>query len=112
MERRQADKRGRVPLADGPASLSPCSAGEIHRAAMVPPWCRPMAQAPSARNRCPQRYSLGAGTGTARRRCAPLTWKRCGGPMSARSSEKDRLPRFDPVEVGMLLLGVVALTAV
>jgi hypothetical protein len=32
--------------------------------------------------------------------------------MSARSSDKDRLPRFDPVEVGMLLLGVVALTAV
>jgi hypothetical protein len=31
--------------------------------------------------------------------------------MSAHS-DKDRLPRFDPVELGMLLLGVAALTAV
>jgi hypothetical protein len=32
--------------------------------------------------------------------------------MSARIKEKDRLPRFDPVELGVLLLGVAALTAV
>ena len=36
----------------------------------------------------------------------------CGGPMSARINDKDRLPRFDPVELGVLLLGVAALTAV
>jgi hypothetical protein len=32
--------------------------------------------------------------------------------MSARFNDKDRLPRFDPVELGVLLLGVAALTAV
>jgi hypothetical protein len=32
--------------------------------------------------------------------------------MPAHVSDKDRLPRFDPVELGMLLLGVAALTAV
>jgi hypothetical protein len=72
-----------------------------------------------AANRCPPRIKSGAGFRRIMRleRSRPpgvapqsIRYVRC--IMSARITPKDGLPRFDPVELAMLLLGVAALTLV
>jgi hypothetical protein len=68
-----------------------------------------MAQAHSGRNRRPANLA-GAGTVPPARRWTTADQRDAVITMAARVAPKDGLPRYDPVELTVIVLGVAALT--